>query len=63
LSFDWEKETAPETCYNNVINEARPGSIIVFHDSVKASKNLMHALPKVLVYFSEKGYSFKRLPI
>ncbi|MFC5194577.1 polysaccharide deacetylase family protein [Bizionia hallyeonensis] len=63
LSFDWEKETAPETCYNNVVNEAKPGSIIVFHDSVKASKNLMHALPKVLAYFSEKGYSFKRLPI
>ncbi|MBP92814.1 MAG: polysaccharide deacetylase family protein [Flavobacteriaceae bacterium] len=63
LSFDWKKETSPETCYNNVISKSKPGSVIVFHDSVKASKNLMQALPKVLTYFSKKGYAFKTLPI
>lgn len=63
LSFDWEEETQPETCYTNVINNSKPGDIIVFHDSVKASKNLMYALPKVLAHFSGQGYSFKVLPI
>ncbi len=63
LSFDWDKETHPETCYNNVISKSKPGSIIVFHDSVKASKSLMYALPKVLEYFSEKGFRFETLPI
>lgn len=63
LSFDWETKTSPEQCYTNVISNATPGNIIVFHDSVKASVNLMYALPKVLAYFSEKGYSFKVLPI
>ncbi|EGV43687.1 polysaccharide deacetylase family protein [Bizionia argentinensis JUB59] len=63
LSFDWEKETDPEDSYFNVINKAEPGSIIVFHDSVKASRNLQYALPKVLAYFSDKGYQFKTLPI
>jgi len=63
LSFDWDKNVKPETCLNNVINKAQSGSIIVFHDSVKASRNLMFALPKVLGYFSKKGYSFKALNV
>lgn len=61
LSFDWDKTVSPETCLNNVIAKVQPGSIVVFHDSEKASKNLMYTLPKVLEYFSKKGYSFKSL--
>ncbi|WP_048331228.1 polysaccharide deacetylase family protein [Bizionia psychrotolerans] len=63
LSFDWETETSPETCFANVKSKATPGNIIVFHDSVKASKNLMYTLPKVLTYFSEKDFRFEILPI
>ena len=62
LSLDWDKNVSPMQCSHNVINNSKPGSIIVFHDSKKASKNMMHALPKVLDYFSKKGYSFKRIP-
>ncbi|MFD1161715.1 polysaccharide deacetylase family protein [Hwangdonia seohaensis] len=61
LSFDWDKNVTPEGCLNNVISKSTNGSIIVFHDSVKASKNMQYALPKVLEYFNEKGYSFKSL--
>ncbi|MEY8849784.1 polysaccharide deacetylase family protein [Psychroserpens sp. XS_ASV72] len=61
LSFDWQKELSEETCLNNVISKSNPGSIIVFHDSIKASKNMMYALPKVLEHFSEKGFEFKTL--
>tara|TARA_R110002049_G_scaffold2365_6_gene17354 strand:- start:49813 stop:50472 length:660 start_codon:yes stop_codon:yes gene_type:complete len=61
LSFDWDKTVSPETCLNNVISKAKSGSIIVFHDSIKASKNMQYALPKVLDYFSEKGFEFKTL--
>ncbi|WP_223034695.1 polysaccharide deacetylase family protein [Hanstruepera marina] len=61
LSFDWDKNVKPETCLNNVTTKSKPGSIIVFHDSLKASKNLIFALPKVLKYFGEKGYTFKAL--
>ena len=46
-----------------MISKAKYGSIIVFHDSVKASKNMKYALPKVLEYFSEKGFNFKALEI
>lgn len=61
LSFDWDKNITPETCLKNVITKATGGSIIVFHDSVKASKNMQYALPKVLDYFSKKGFIFKSL--
>ena len=61
LSFDWDKNVTQETCLNNVINKATAGSIIVFHDSVKASKNMQYALPKVLEHFSKLGYNFKAI--
>lgn len=61
LSFDWDKRISPGTCLKNVISKATEGSIIVFHDSVKASKNMQYALPKVLDYFSKKGFVFKSL--
>ncbi|WP_136481511.1 polysaccharide deacetylase family protein [Cognatitamlana onchidii] len=61
LSFDWDAATSPETCLKHIISKANSGSIIVFHDSVKASKKMMYALPKTLEYFSTKGYSFKSI--
>ena len=63
LSFDWDKNVTPETCFENVKEHATNGSIIVFHDSVKASKNMMYALPKVLDYYGKQGYTFKPLVI
>lgn len=61
ISFDWDKSISLETCLNNVITKSTPGSVIVFHDSVKASKNMQYALPKTLEYFSEKGFEFKTI--
>lgn len=61
LSYDWDKSVSEEACLKNIIPVAKEGSIIVFHDSVKASRNLKYALPKVLRYYSEKGYVFKAL--
>ena len=62
LSVDWNKKISGETCLNNVTNNATSGSIIVFHDSVKASKNMQYVLPKALEFFKENGYAFKRIP-
>jgi peptidoglycan/xylan/chitin deacetylase (PgdA/CDA1 family) len=61
LSYDWDKTVSKEDCLNNVISAAKEGSIIVFHDSIKASKNLISVLPNVLKFYSEKGYVFKSL--
>ncbi len=59
ISYDYDKRVTPEKCYQNVITNTRPGSIIVFHDSVKAFKNITYALPKCLEYFQSNGFIFK----
>ena len=61
LSGDFDTTISAEQCYSNVIKNAKEGSIIVFHDSVKASGNMMPVLPKVLEHYSKLGYTFKAL--
>ncbi len=62
LSGDFDEKITPENCYLNVVKYAKAGSIIVFHDSLKALPRLLYALPLVLRFFSEKGFIFKVLP-
>ncbi len=61
LSGDFDPNISPEQCAENVIRNAQPGSIVVFHDSLKAKEKLQYALPKVLEHFSSKGYRFEKL--
>ena len=63
LSGDFDQNTSKEKCLENVIKNTKKGSIVVFHDSKKAFKNLQYTLPKTLEYFTEKGYVFKTLSI
>ncbi|OAB80647.1 polysaccharide deacetylase [Cochleicola gelatinilyticus] len=56
LSYDYDASVSEEKCLQNVLNHIQPGSIVVFHDSLKASRNLRHTLPKVLDYISEKEW-------
>ena len=61
LSGDFDISCSPQQCLSNVLFASVPGSIIVFHDSEKAFPRLEYTLPKILHYFSEKGYLFKAL--
>ena len=61
LSGDFDPNISPEQCLANVMNNARPGSIVVFHDSLKAIDKLRYVLPEVLESFSAKGYRFENL--
>ena len=61
LSRDFDKTSTPEECLSNVLQHVESGSIIVFHDSVKAADKMLYALPRVLKYFSEEGYAFETL--
>lgn len=61
VSMDYDRQLSAEQCYQNVIRNARPGSVIVFHDSHKAEKNLRQVLPRVLEHFSALGYTFESL--
>ncbi|GHC42545.1 polysaccharide deacetylase family protein [Ulvibacter litoralis] len=55
LSYDYDAEVSEEKCLQNVLKNIQAGNIVVFHDSLKAEKNLRYVLPKVLQYISEKG--------
>jgi peptidoglycan/xylan/chitin deacetylase (PgdA/CDA1 family) len=61
LSGDFDKNLSPERCLRKAIRYSRGGSIIVFHDSLKAEKNLRYVLPRYLKHFSELGYKFESL--
>jgi peptidoglycan/xylan/chitin deacetylase (PgdA/CDA1 family) len=62
LSGDFDPEVSGENCYLNVINNAKPGSIVVFHDSAKAFPTLQYALPRILEYYAKNEFIFKVLP-
>jgi peptidoglycan/xylan/chitin deacetylase (PgdA/CDA1 family) len=61
LSADFDNTISPEECAKNVLQNIKPGSIIIFHDSVKAFKNLKYALPKTLDYLQKNGYQMKTI--
>ena len=61
LSADFDTNISKEKCLDNVLNNTQSGSIIVFHDSVKAFKNLEYVLPRVLEHLAQNNYSFEAI--
>ena len=61
VTRDYSKRMNPEQVLQNVKKYARDGSIIVFHDSLKAENNLKYALPKSIEWLLNEGYTFKRI--
>ena len=62
LSIDYNRSLSPHNCLLYTINAARPGSIVVFHDSLKAERNMAFVLPRFIEHFAERGYVFKAIP-
>jgi peptidoglycan/xylan/chitin deacetylase (PgdA/CDA1 family) len=63
LAKDYNSKLSSNDIINRVINLSRPGSVIVFHDSVKTESTLRKSLPEVLEYFSSRGYEFLPIPM
>ncbi|MCF6181942.1 polysaccharide deacetylase family protein [Lutibacter sp.] len=61
LSADFDTSITKEQCLHNVIKNTENGSVVTFHDSKKAIENLKYVLPKILKYYSEKGFAFKAI--
>ncbi|MFY7794037.1 MAG: polysaccharide deacetylase family protein [Chitinophagaceae bacterium] len=59
LSGDFDPGISPARCIRNVLDHARPGSVITFHDSEKAFPVLREALPVILEDFRRKGWEGK----
>ena len=63
VTRDYSKKLNPEQVFANVRRYARNGSIIVFHDSLKAERNMKAVLPRAIEWLQARGYSFERLPM
>ena len=63
ISRDYNRSLSPRICLENVIRHVRPGDIVVFHDSKKASRNMRYALHGTLEYLHSKGMKSKAIEI
>jgi peptidoglycan/xylan/chitin deacetylase (PgdA/CDA1 family) len=62
LTRDYAASLPPESCLRRSIKKTTPGAIVLFHDSLKAEKNLKYVLPRYLAHFKALGYRFAGLP-
>lgn len=62
LTVDYNLRLSAERCLRNSIGATRNGSIVVFHDSIKAERNLKYTLPRYIEHFASAGYQFNVIP-
>ena len=63
VTRDYSHKLNGEEVLNNVKKYARNGSIIVFHDSLRAERNLKFALPRAIEWLKNEGYEFSTIPM
>lgn len=63
VTRDYSRKLSPDRVMDNVRRYARNGSIIVFHDSLKAEPNLRQVLPEAIRHLREQGYEFLPIPM
>ena len=61
LTNDYDRSLDEDDCLKGTLSASRPGSIVVFHDSLKAERNLRYVLPRYLEQLTRDGYQFKTL--
>lgn len=59
VTRDYSPHMTPDDVLNVVKRYTRNGSVIVFHDSLKAARNMRKALPRAIEWLLEEGYTFK----
>jgi peptidoglycan/xylan/chitin deacetylase (PgdA/CDA1 family) len=58
LTHDYNKNLSTVSILQNIKHYSRNGSLVVFHDSIKAERNMLAVLPLAIEYWNSKGYSF-----
>ncbi|MBP5644029.1 MAG: polysaccharide deacetylase family protein [Bacteroidales bacterium] len=61
IAYDWDRDLSSKQVYKNVIRNAGDGAIVALHDSFKSYTNTIMALPKLLEYYTKRGFIFKAL--
>ena len=62
ISGDFDADIDAERCFHNIVDNAKPGSIVVLHDSDQAADKLRIVLPRLLAHFAAEGYRFAAVP-
>jgi peptidoglycan/xylan/chitin deacetylase (PgdA/CDA1 family) len=62
ISYDYDDKIDINQALKQLIRSSKPGSIVVFHDSTKAWKQLKIMLPKYIQALNNQGYSFESIP-
>lgn len=60
---DYDNRLTPQEVYSNVRQYVRDGSLIVFHDSIKAGERMRYALQQTIEYYQSQGWQFVALDI
>ena len=63
VTRDYSIKMTPQEVFRNVTRYARNGSIIVFHDSLKAERNMKEVLPRAIEWLQNEGYELLPLPM
>ncbi len=63
ITRDYNAKLSKEQVLENVKHYARDGSIIVFHDSLKAAERMQWAMPRAIEWLRSQGYEFEILPM
>lgn len=58
ITHDYNRKLTPETILKNIRRYSRNGSIVVFHDSMKAKENLLNVLIPAIEYWENENFSF-----
>ena len=58
ITQDYNKKLSPNTIMQNIKRYSRNGSLVVFHDSIKAERNMLTVLPRAIEYWNSRGYRF-----
>ena len=61
ITRDYDQSLSEEKVFDIAKKYTRNGSIVVFHDSAKAEKNMRDAFPKAVKYWLENEYTFETL--
>jgi len=61
LPGDFDSKTSREKCLSRSINNTTRGTIIVFHDNIKAIDKVIYSLPRYLEHFTKLGFKFEPL--
>ena len=61
LTHDYNANYSAERMLDIVKNHVRKGSIINFHDSIKSNERMLAAVPQVIAYLRNEGYTFETL--